>query len=137
VDKNRTKLKAHLTAFLILSEIQFSMSTSGPYGSRDITYTPATNRSACVRYTREQSVADPGSGAFLTPGSGMGKNIKIRIRYVQPGSYFRELATATIFGVKNTYSLMRIRNIFVPGSGMEKFGSGINIPDPQHRLRVF
>ncbi len=26
---------------------------------------------------------DPGSGAFLTPGSGMGKN--------QPGSYFREL----------------------------------------------
>jgi hypothetical protein len=23
-------------------------------------------------------------------------------------------------------------NIFDPGSGMEKFGSGLNIPDPQH-----
>jgi hypothetical protein len=28
--------------------------------------------------------------------------------------------------------MMRIRNLFEPGSGMEKFGSGINIPDPQH-----
>jgi hypothetical protein len=25
-----------------------------------------------------------------------------------------------------------IRNLFVPGSGMEKFGSRINIPNPQH-----
>jgi hypothetical protein len=32
-----------------------------------------------------------GSGAFLTPGSGMGKKIRIRIRDEQPGSYFREL----------------------------------------------
>jgi hypothetical protein len=39
-----------------------------------------------------------GSGAFLTsgsgiwdPGSGMGKKIKIRIRDIHPGSYFREL----------------------------------------------
>jgi hypothetical protein len=30
--------------------------------------------------------------------------------------------------------LMRIRN---SGSGMEKFGSGINIPDPQHCWQVF
>jgi hypothetical protein len=29
---------------------------------------------------------------------------------------------------------MRIRNLFDPGSGMEKFLSGINIPDPQHCL---
>ncbi len=27
---------------------------------------------------------------------------------------------------------MRTRNLFDPVSGMEKFGSGINIPDPQH-----
>ncbi len=32
---------------------------------------------------------DPGSGAFFTPGSGMGK-IRIRIRDEQPGPYFRE-----------------------------------------------
>ncbi len=27
---------------------------------------------------------------------------------------------------------MRIRNLFDPGSGIEKFGSGINILDPEH-----
>ncbi len=34
---------------------------------------------------------DPGSGAFLTPGSGMGKKSGSGIRDEQPGSYFREL----------------------------------------------
>jgi hypothetical protein len=38
------------------------------------------------------SVADPGSGAFLTPGSGMGKKSgsgsEIWIRDEQSGSYF-------------------------------------------------
>jgi hypothetical protein len=39
------------------------------------------------------SVADSGSGAFLTTGSWMGKKIgsRIRIRDEQPGSYFPEL----------------------------------------------
>jgi hypothetical protein len=39
------------------------------------------------------SVADPGSGAFLNPGSGVGKKSgsAIRIRDEQLGSYFREL----------------------------------------------
>jgi hypothetical protein len=38
---------------------------------------------------------DPGSGAFLTPQSGIrdGQKIKIRIRDEQTGSYFRELRT--------------------------------------------
>jgi hypothetical protein len=27
---------------------------------------------------------------------------------------------------------IRIRDLFDPGSGMEKFGSGTNIPNPQH-----
>jgi hypothetical protein len=38
------------------------------------------------------SVADPGSGAFLTPRSGIrdGYKIKIRIRDKHPDSYFRE-----------------------------------------------
>jgi hypothetical protein len=34
-------------------------------------------------------IQDPGSGAFLTPGSWMGKKIKIRIRDENPESYFR------------------------------------------------
>jgi hypothetical protein len=36
---------------------------------------------------------DPGSGAFLTPGSGIrdGEKVRIRIRDEQPGSYFQEL----------------------------------------------
>jgi hypothetical protein len=33
--------------------------------------------------------SDPGSVAFLTPGSGMGKKIKIRIRDEHPGSEMR------------------------------------------------
>jgi hypothetical protein len=40
------------------------------------------------------SVADPGLGAFLTPGSGIRdgrKKISIRIRDERPGSYFLEL----------------------------------------------
>ncbi len=31
---------------------------------------------------------EPGSGVFLTPGSGMGKKVRIRISDEQPGSYF-------------------------------------------------
>jgi hypothetical protein len=39
----------------------------------------------------------------------------------------------TIFWVKKcSNSLMRIRNLFDPGSGIEKFGFRTNIPDPQH-----
>jgi hypothetical protein len=43
----------------------------------------------------------------------------------------------TVFRVKNTSILgcgfgSGIWNLFDPGSGMEKFGSGINIPNPQH-----
>jgi hypothetical protein len=65
-------------------------------------------------------------------GSGSG------IRDEQPGSYFQEL--------RNHFFLAKILKSFDadPGSGMEKyesgirdlgwkkFGSGINIPDPQH-----
>jgi hypothetical protein len=79
---------------------------------------------------------DPGSGALLTPesemrirsrdgkksGSGSGMNI--------PDHFYKSLKT--VIGFKYLKSLMRIRNLFFPGSGMEKFGSGINIPDPQH-----
>ncbi len=50
---------------------------------------------------RKTSVADPGSGALLTPGSGMGKKSgsgsKIQIRDEQPGSYFRELRNIFLF----------------------------------------
>ncbi len=65
--------------------------------------------------------SDPGSGAFLNPGSGMGKKIRIRIRDEQPGSYFRELRKI-IFWVK-------IHKFFDadPGSGIEK----IRIRDPR------
>jgi hypothetical protein len=38
----------------------------------------------------------------------------------------------TIFGLKYLNSLMRIYFTLDPGFGMEKFGSGINVPDPQH-----
>jgi hypothetical protein len=83
------------------------------------------------------SVADPdlGSGAFLTPGSGMGRKSASGSRMNNPNHIFYSLETFfCCFGVKILKFLMRIwdsgwREI---GSGMEKVGSGINIPDPQH-----
>jgi hypothetical protein len=39
---------------------------------------------------------------------------------------------ASVFRVQNTYLMrIRIRDLVNPGSGMEKVGSGIIIPDPQ------
>jgi hypothetical protein len=69
----------------------------------------------------------------LTPGSGIGDGKKIQIRDENPGSYFRELSNISL-GPKFLNSLLRFRisSLFDPGAGMEKFGSGINIPDPQH-----
>jgi hypothetical protein len=60
----------------------------------------------------------------------MVKKIKIRIRDENSGSYFRELRN-------NSLKRMRIRDLEIflildPGSGMEKFGSGINILDSQN-----
>ncbi len=69
------------------------------------------------------SVADPGSGAFLTTGSGMGKKSgsrsRIRIRDEKPGSYFRELRKHFLVKILQFFDVDR-------GSGMEK----IRIRDP-------
>ncbi len=89
-------------------------------------------------------ILDPGSGAFLTPGSGFRDPGWVKSQNPdpdeQPGSYFRDLRNP-FFGLQYLNSLMRIRD---PGSWMEKFGSGIrdgktsdpwsgiSIPDPQH-----
>ncbi len=69
------------------------------------------------------SVADPipGSGAFLTPGSGMGKKSGSGSGMNNPGYISKSFFfLETIFWVK-------ILKFFDadPGSGMEKFGSGI------------
>jgi hypothetical protein len=71
----------------------------------------------------------------MTPGSEIRDGQKSRsgseIRDKHPGSYFRELGT-NFSGKKYLKYLMPIWNLFEPGSRMEKFGSGINIPDPHH-----
>jgi hypothetical protein len=76
------------------------------------------------RYIAKTSVADPGSGAFLTPGSGMGRKSASGsgIRHEQPGSNFLELRNHffCFFGV----NILKFFDAD-PGSGMEKFGSGI------------
>jgi hypothetical protein len=77
---------------------------------------------------------DPGSGAFLTPGSGMGKKSGIRIRDEQPGSYFLELRNhfmgLKIFNLKYFNSFMRIRNGKNSDPGWKKVGSGIRDKHP-------
>jgi hypothetical protein len=74
------------------------------------------------------SVPDPGSGVWpLDPVSEIqdGWKVRIRIRDQQPESYFRELRNCS-FGLKYLNSFMGIQD-----SGWKKFGSGINISDPQ------
>ncbi len=46
------------------------------------------------------SVADPGSGAFLTPGSGIQDGKIIQIRDEHPRSIFRELRNRFFLGLK-------------------------------------
>ncbi len=94
----------------------------------------------------ETSAADPGPGSFLTPGSGMNIPNYISESLAPPdshlvlgcgGLYGDSLGPTAIFGSK-------ILKFFDadpdPGSrnekfrirGEKKFGSGINIKDPQH-----
>jgi hypothetical protein len=60
------------------------------------------------------------SGAFLAPGSGMGKKSgsgsEIRIRDEQTGSYFRE--------IRNNF-LVKMLKFFDADPGWKKFGSGM------------
>jgi hypothetical protein len=74
------------------------------------------------------SVADPnpGSGVLMTPGSGTEKN---RIRVRDPGSGMN-IPDHISESLKQFFGLMRIRNLSNPGSGMEKFGSGIRNKHP-------
>jgi hypothetical protein len=67
----------------------------------------------CLILVNSVADPDPGSVAFETPGSGMGKKSGsgswIRIRDEQPGSNFRELKKQ-FFGLKYFNSLIRIRD---------------------------
>ncbi len=79
--------------------------------------------------------SDPGSGALLTLGSGMGKKSRSGSGMNIPDHSSESLET--IYGIKIIEFLDADPdpgNLFDldPGSGMKKFGSGINIPDPQH-----
>ncbi len=71
--------------------------------------------------SRSVADPDPGSGAFLTTGSGMGNKSGsgFGIRDEQPGNYFLELRNH-FFRLKYLNFLMRIREGKKFGSGMEK-----------------
>ncbi len=71
---------------------------------------------------------DPGSGAFLIPGSGMGKKSESEMN--NPDHIPR--AWKPFFRVKYLNSCMRIGD-----PGWKKFGSGINIADPHHQFLIF
>jgi hypothetical protein len=66
----------------------------------------------CVFPVLRIRIGDPGLGAFLTPGSGMGES-----QHPDPGS-----------GMET----VRIRD-----PGWKKVGSGINIPDPPHCVFLY
>jgi hypothetical protein len=63
----------------------------------------------------------PGSGAFLTPGSGIRDGEKSGIRNENPSSFFQE---------HRTVLRLKILFNFLPWIRDGKYGSRINIPDP-------
>jgi hypothetical protein len=67
---------------------------------------------------------------ILTPRSGT------RIRDELPRSFFRELRN-NFLGKKYLNSFMQIRNLFDPGSGMEKYGSGFRDKHPESATLLF
>jgi hypothetical protein len=71
--------------------------------------------------TEQSCGSDPGSGAFLTPGSGMGKNPELGsgIRDEHPGSYFSELThPGSYFSELSNFFELKILKFFnaAPGS---------------------
>ncbi len=79
---------------------------------------------------------DPGSGAFLIPGSGICENQDPDQRSWICGMNIPDHIN-NFFGLKilkffDVYPGSRIFLAMDPGSVIEKFGSEINIPDPQH-----
>ncbi len=54
--------------------------------------------------------------------------------YVQSTPWIGLFSKGQIWDDLEAVLRIRIRDLFDPGSGMEKFGYGINIPDPQHCL---
>jgi hypothetical protein len=81
-------------------------------------------------FMQKNSVANPGSGAFLNPGSGMGKKSG-----AGSGMNNRDHISESL----ETISWVKILKFFDahPGSGMEKIRIRDNIPDPQHCKKVF
>jgi len=88
-------------------------------------------------------IQDPGSGDFFIPGTGSGsgirdeKNPEAGSGLSIPDLIFENLVS--VFLGKNTYILLYGSGSEIwdlPGSGMEKDRSGINIPDPQHWILV-
>ncbi len=73
---------------------------------------------------------DPGSGAFLTPGSGMGRKSASGIRDEQPGSYFLELRNHFLFYFFGGVKILKFFDAD-PGSGIET----VRIWDGKSRIR--
>ncbi len=77
---------------------------------------------------------DPGSGAFLTPGSGIGKKSGSGSGINNPDYISESLITIFWFKIQYLNSLMWIRDGKIRNRDGKRSdpGSGINIPDPQH-----
>jgi hypothetical protein len=79
-----------LVSIFGLKILKFFVADSDP-GSRDPVPFLILIRDRIIQIRNTVRVADPGSGAFLTPGSGMGRKSSSGsgIRDEQPGSYFQ------------------------------------------------
>ncbi len=74
---------------------------------------------------------DPGSGAFLTPGSGMGKKSGSGSEMSNP-DHISERLEIIFLGLKYLNSVMQHCRFGIRDGKNSDLGSGLNIPDPQH-----
>jgi hypothetical protein len=105
--------------------------------SRRMSMTSSTDRDVISMTSMKQTFcAVLVAGAFLTPGSGMGKKSGSGSGLKNPDHISESLET-NFLGLNYFNSLMRIRDpgwkkMWVRDPGWKKFGSEINIPAPQH-----
>ncbi len=134
-----TKTVPVRTCVLIHSTFQdWYFSQFGSSYSKPHLITTGTHQQQCGRSVADP---DPGSGTFLTSGSGIrkGKKSDLGSGINIPDHFSKSLET--FLGLKYVNSLMRIRIsdpeyfwpwIRDPASKNMDQGFGINIPDPQH-----
>jgi hypothetical protein len=120
----QTKMGLSPSIVLVLRNLQLSRKFLDPLFLGQVSYSVADTDPGCgIRFLFDSWIRDPGWVKNQDPSSGSGSEMN------NPDHIFKSLDQ--YFKSKYLNSLMRIRDGKNSDPGW-KFGSGINIPDPQH-----